>query len=1599
MVSVAWFFVFSACADSEYQSPPIASLQNTPAGTVFQIGDHVQLFKNMQPNELLGILITIPVGGLIATLAMNSPTYLLFVLSPLIHKHPARASQANNVADQIRFLIRYLAIMYTLRSAYDLVYGMVQETMTSSSQNIEQWYQWANCDHRVGSYPVFIMASELASLFHLQVSITEEGIAQLDITLIGSPNIKSPLPWEKLASAMKSREIPFLSIQIGENNNGTKLKLNTDSEQERIITLIDSHHPWDINLMAQWCSQTHSEFHSVFHPGFILAVAHILTHQTITDLISQDPIQVSDQSLLQTGSASLYTFAEGDNQQQIIWSDQPADYGGPGYIVWSMNQQLDESDLNVASQGIGSELFRQCSAQQQWSREMVMLLEVIASSLFSARIEQKHHKMLVGVSQKLLTLPLPAQPAPATSLTLPSSKKLPDITTTVSESRTRNLLRGLFRPLHTAMMSGSRKTLSHWINPSQLVKKLFPVNLFRPMFMVDPDEFEDSPFPSSDKTSAEQKPPEKQSLRQSHSEIAFARQKNSWDKKRAASSHSLPGRDGSLKYQKGSRKWPHRKGSARSMGSTVSSKSSGSQSKQGDLSRHSSSGRLMSTDSDSDIAIETIRFLELMGFEEEGFSDLSHWLSHGFSDDIPAPPLLIELTEITQSFLQQAMSEVSSSVARLPGLVVKTSTTSLDAQQPRTRIEELSLELSKLENQFQKLMTLPKMLPQTESELEIDSVPVHKFWLQHFRELHLLGIELTSPPIKAFPQSFPALPSPLNPDNKEALIEAITQFQVLLKDLKMVIKQSLSNPVLIEGIWVDPVWFDICTEFESNSELLLLDTKSLDSSGEFYHVDFERILQRVKSMQDQLYSVQQLPSGRSGLVNPQTRQAIFSAPASPDNNLLRSLLLSEEPINWVDVNLSQLDLLNQQLSEDAQHMKEQLIRVESLLEQAPALPPFFHQYIHNLILGQKLGTLEDILQKATETQLWLDHQHQTIHTKIVTLKELEKGQGDIDVKVDIYEPVLTRLAYLNHRLIVACGDWRTGCPPMGSILAITLTNEMESAAGKARLHLEQLEKISRQLQDQGVLQVLGPLYSKLDSSGKLLSIFLKQSQQFTGEIAGQTLVGSTDHRVTSIVALLDSQAAMEQQLQELKITELNVEEAVQMIQLNALEFSQVLFPMKQQLLGTNVTPEVFTSFQVTQVMAMIDELKRLVQVALHLPQKIPSLDQRELLKWNTELLDAMKEHVQSGNLMSPQFPYKGLGNYPFLAQTREYREQTVLELVMGHYQELATEFPWMGADPDKIKPASTRKTSENIEQSILELQPGINQAASAMAMEVQLWEMLHTSIHSPSCAMSRVMETIWRFSSEAPTAILPDEQHQLPFSEEIQLLWQQNDAATREATVDISSPSDIPPPAIAGQNTVTPGETESSHHFAVQVYQPESVDPGAQYQAHLQKTRQRHAAHININGLVQSWKIQVNTPISFANEQMGAHPGDPETAPPLPTALIPVSSKAESQHKSVQCNTPAACLEQRYQLFHFNRAFPVKLSSTMRERCTTLLQQLKTFQSSLSLLDKSKVKDIRKILSNTEQLQDELQACWSTPLPTLESFLPRAPVEPGAQQP
>ena len=1609
---IAWLFVLPANAGSESQPPPTYTLQDTPAGTVFQLGNHVQLFKNMQVSELLAKLIAIPVGGFLVSLSANTPTYLLFILSPLIHRHPKWAPDANDVANQLRVLIRYTAIMYTLRSAYELAYNTVRGSLLPAEMNLEQWYQWARCDHRLGYYPVFITAPELASLFHLQVFISEEGIAHLDITLIGDPNIKSPLPWQKLASAMKSRRIPSLTLTIEKNGSETKLKLNPQFQKERIITLDDSALPWDINLMGKWCSQSEPTFHSVFHPGFILAVAYVLNNPDITDLMSYEPVQLSDQSLLQTGSATLYTFSDGNDQHQIIWSDQSADYGGPGFIVWSMNQHLDHNDLTVAGTDMGPEIFRARSAQQQWSREMVMLIEVITSTLFSAKIEHSHQKMLRNMSKKMLTLPAPTSSgSTAPRIGLPSAESPQTEIASVSESRAGNLLRAIFKPMHTAMMRSPGKTLSHWVNPAHLLHRLFPVNLFRPMYMVDPDEYAGPSPVSSDTSPPEKGPPEKgplkkealkkEALKKAASEMTLTKKKNSWSKKRTASSHSLPGRNGSLKHKKGSQKWGDRRGSVRSIGSTTSSQSSGSHSKHGSMSRHSSSGRLVSSGSDTGVGVENTRLLELMGYDDEDSDNLHKWLFHGFSDDlIPDNPLLIELTQTALKFLRQAISEASTSVAQLPGLVAKTSTEPLKGLQTTPQIEVLLGELTVLESLFNKLMLQLEKPELTDSDLQIDSMPIHEFWLQQFQQLHRLGIEFASPPMAAFRNSFP-VPLPLVSDNREALIKSITQFQTQLREMKMVIQESLRNPVLVQGVLVDPAWFDICTEFETNSRSLLQDARDLDNSDEFFHVDLELIRNRIQKMQDQLYSIYQLSTGRLSLQNPQTRQAFFSEPDTADNHLLRRILLGEEPINWPDVSLAQLDLLNRQLTEDVQNMKEQLVRVYALLQQAPPLPPFFHKHIYKLIMGQKLETLEDVVKKAEETQQWLDSEHRTIHTKIVTSKEIEKGQGDVDVRVDIYEPILTRLAFLNHRLIVACGDWRTGCPAMGSILAITVESELESAADRARKHLTQMEIITDQLTKQrAALHTMGPLYSKFVSNQTMLTAFLKQCQQWIGVLSDKTLTGSSDPIVSSVFALLDSLAALEPQLEEFRMTELGTEEVVQIMLRNALEFDPALFPMKQQLLSQDTTSDLFASFQTTEVIAMIRELHRLIEAALHTPLKAPNQNQSEQLRWSAEILVAMKQHVQQGHLMISRHLLDGLKRpTPFIAQWSAPEEQTVLEFVLARYQDLLTELPWLGTDPAKVKPASTRKAPKVIDSSLQELKPRINQAASAMTMEIQLWKMLQDSVLRPSVVMSRMMETVWRIDSTAPSAILPDELHQLPFSEEIQLLWQQNDATTSEATLDTDTPSDTHPSTIGRQETITPENTGGSHNFAVQVYQPTLDDPGVQYQAHLQKAQRRHKAKININGWVQSWKVQVNTPISYASEEMGGYVSDPVSTPPFPLALAPVPAWPDSQHKAVQCDIPSVCLAQRYQLFHFNRGFPVKLATSMSERCITVLTQLKGFQSSLHLMNKSNAKNIIKVLSNTETLKKELQECWRSSLPTMESFLPRAPVGTSPQQP
>ena len=1573
-------------ADSETQLPPVVTIQNTPVGTVFQLGDHVQIFKDIKKNELLAKLMTIPIGALLLSWSRNAPTYFLFAISPFIHSHTQWASTANDYAHKMNFLIRYLLVMNTLRSTYHLIYNLTKEGLLSAKRSLEQWYQWENCDRRVGQYPVYIMQPELASLFYFQVSLSDKKPAALEITRIGEPNIKSPLPWQKLSSALKSKGMASLSISIETIDHQTYLRLRYDAKRERLISLSDTNPSWDLNLMGQWCSHNEQAFYSVFHPGFIQAVAYILSHPHITDMTVFEPVQLSDQNLLQTSSASLYTLPDGNDQHQIIWSDQSAQYSGPGFIVWSMNQHFGVTELTLADSEKGPDNFRELNIQQQWSREMLTFIEVILSAFASSNVEQKHQRVLEHVSRWLLTLKLAPQPAtlpPLISVEPPPQSEV----AVATSSMTVSLLREFLRPLHSVIMGTSGRALYNSISPVNLHYRFLPLCLSGPMYMMDPDQSMSPPSPS-DKT-----PPKKPLLKKSDSEKVLIKKRMGWDDMRQDSSRSLFGKSGLLKDRKGSRMFGFHRRRTRSTHST-SSQSSGDHSRHSSVSYHSSNSQLISSGSDLGSSLETTRLLELMSYDEEDFDDILNWLSWGFSAElIPANSLLLELTQTALDFLQQVITELSVSVARLPGLIAETTTIPLDSLQSDTRIELLLQELTHLRGQFEALLTVLEKSAFTGDLLQINSIPVHEFWLQQFQALNRLGIELTTPPMQVFSDAFPPL-SPLKPDSQGTLVQTIEQFQRRLRDLKMVIQESLCNPALIQGTFIDPTWFDICSAFEASGERLLQNTRQLDTKDEFYHVDFERIRYEVQQMQAHLQDIYQLSSGRRLLINPRTRQALAYSSGTADNHLLSHILLGEDPVHWFDVSLAQLHLLNQQLTEDAQNMKDLLERAQLQLARTDALPPFFHHYINGLLMRQKHEVIEDIVSKTDEVQHWLDHQHHTIHTKIITSKKLAKDEGEVDVKVDVYEPALTRVAYLYHRLIATCGDWRAGCPAMGSILSIILKTQLEEAADKAEQYLSRMDAVISQMKGLNTDKAMGPLYYKFFSYQKMLTTFLRRYHQLIQRLSDKTVTNS-DPTIIDAMMLLDSMDALEQQLQEIGITELSAAEVVKIVKDNALNFNPALLPLKRQLLDESVPSATFAAIQPKQIIAMTEELLRLNLVASMIPPSIPSQGQRELLRWNTNVLALIKPQVHSGHLMMSHRMLNDIKmSVPFLTEWSDDKEQTVIEFVMERYKELVTELPWLGTDPATSRIASIKKAQIIAEPSIQdpsiqELQPLIKQAVSMMTMEVRSWSLIHDFILRSSPARDQLTTSIWRSDYEAPAAIFPDELHHLPFSEEIQYLWQQNDAQTHEATIDTEEPPVNKHSAILSQNTGTP---ESSHDFSVQVYLPESEDPGTRYHARLQKAKRRHAGGVNINGLVQSWKTQVNTAIPYASAKMGAFKGDPEDTPPLLSALITAPAQPISQHKMVQCNVPDTCLDQRYQLLHFDRVFPVKLAMAARDECNKLLTQLKNYQFSLYLLNKSNVKDIRKLLAATERLHKEWQACRQSPLPTLESLLPRVPV-------
>ena len=309
--------------------------------------------------------------------------------------------------------------MHTLKSALDLISEQFWELRSDLEQEMDQWYRWASCERRSGTYPVFVMQPELAALFQMQVITSDSHPPILELIRLDDPDQNTPRPWAQLSKAMKRKGRSSLKISIQEEDGRSILVLDTGKKKNRRIVLDESPLPWDLNLMGKWCSHNQLAFYSVFHPGFILTIAHILRNSKITDMTSFDPVQLSDQSLLQESKASLYSFSDGASHHQIIWSDRGVKFGDPGFIAWSMNQNYREPQLALAASDKGAKTFRGLGAMPVWSQEMLSAAEFFISGALSMAVDKPHQQFLQNLNHKLLTIDVPPPPS-TTALQLPT---------------------------------------------------------------------------------------------------------------------------------------------------------------------------------------------------------------------------------------------------------------------------------------------------------------------------------------------------------------------------------------------------------------------------------------------------------------------------------------------------------------------------------------------------------------------------------------------------------------------------------------------------------------------------------------------------------------------------------------------------------------------------------------------------------------------------------------------------------------------------------------------------------------------------------------------------------------------------------------------------------------------------------------------------------------------------------------------------------------------------------------------------------------------------------------------------------------------------
>ena len=1586
-------YCFMFCCETIASDTPQSQrsiLIDSPAGAMTTLGGKVHLFRGQSSVELKERLMLLPANVLMMVFISSIPNYSTLFLGTLSQQFPQYQGGAKQLSKEIIMACHLHTLVSLSQSVFQYLKDKGMELLSTPSTILGQWYHWHQCDRHQGVYPVFLMQHSLAKTFMFEVETIQDNEPVLRILPLDAADEDTPYHWRRLRQSLHKHHIVSLNLQIYEENDQQWLKLIVVKRKGEItvrnIQLSSAQFPWDLQLMAHWCSHDHPGMHSVFSPAFVHQLARVIGRHDIHSLLAPPAVTESEQQLAQTSSASVLSLPGAESDTLLVWSDHAGISGHTGFLVLGAMDELPEVIAGFASTPDAYNFYSETSAQQLWFKETISAYELVLNSILASKARELNNKQLLSIGQQVKMAPIAGR----------------TFSQQVSETATE-----LFSGLHDEIMRGYKPSMftELSLSPANLVRKVLPVHLLAPQYMISPD---DNPRTLSSGSKADKQKSVKQPL----------------TKKSSSSSQS--GGDSSNRHP--SKQPPPDGALKKSITSVISASSQASSSTD-------------STDGSPPLLHQQqLKMLKLTGFAHSDQEAIGNWLQTGLTDiDYPRGETLNALIKKTHQLVMRVSTEVEDALKALPSVVDGSELEAVDSLQGKSRIDVLAKSIGVIVGQSKNL------LEESDASEDTTSKTLSQRWLSIIKICLAVLYELTTPPAASFrEQLMPGIVFPNLESDPSAVMGSVGIVNTQILQLQVLIQAALQNPALFQFTFIDPRWFTLCAVYSQQCQKLINSVLSYQRSGDLFPVNAHLIPIDASRLMHQLVESRLFFNDRENQFLPAIPPPRFSNdPLASDMILINNILLGDQPVEWSVVCIPQLERIGNRLQQDLKSTSGMLGKIHNKVAKSP-LPTLYKDQL--LGKAKAAGAFLDNgnwAQDVSTTLEWLKHGHKTVHSQVITQKRKPGTKTDSNIQVDIYQPALARFADIYKDLILSCRNWRTGCPPVIELYPYYLTGHIQTIIQAERPHLTQYSKIIRRLQLDETLNMMGKLFGRYNGIFTVIQFNIESSMNLIEQLSSNIQPFTAPYHPIVLSALeIDNNLKLAyQELQTLGLPE-SEDELFNKLILDAMQFDSSIYPLMQKFIEGKISPEMLKILPKQQLKDMVSEVQRLNTLTLRYSQAILSQDQIYFLKWIDQILDNAIQQLDAGILDTSTNQHTMVSiptPTPTLTKWNGTPPADIFSFVSDRYQEMCIIFPCLKPSDDTKLQETTSKQSLGLKQQLLapkQQSPSSKQQRLTSQLKTNINLLQHQatywgivvegvnrqglplSIHNPE-------KTQWLNNPSNTATQLPHEQYGLPFADELNKLWH---SPTQAHTEPNFSESDInklqSTPKLPTISTHDKPESDKTAQVSAGVDQsiqtPSNIDKATQtsdirpgldkaiqvssgvdqstqtsvalqspvsvYHSRVEHAIKRSNSGANPNALLHMWTISIDTTLSEQTSKFGLIKFNPATD----TAFQPPSSASKNNRFITQWDSPSEMLKERQHLWHFDRVSIANIAQTIKARCEKALSSLTSHSNSLYFYDTSGLNKVKASLQDAEKTLKEAQECWHHEIKTMMSLLDEA---------